>query len=77
MSAQPELLSGPQVQAQAADLEVLFNTNDYVDLSALDNTATTPNYRLPVSLLGEIRTWDSNLQGMDIRTKLVVVGKLR
>ena len=44
MSAQPELLSGPQVQAQAADLEVLFNTNDYVDLSALDNTATnTPN----------------------------------
>ena len=44
MSAQPELLTGPQVQAQAADLEVLFNTNDYVDLSALDNTATnTPN----------------------------------
>lgn len=44
MSAQPELLAGPQVQPQAPDLEVLFNTNDYVDLSALDNTATnTPN----------------------------------
>jgi len=45
MSAQPELLAGPQVQAQVpADLEVLFNTNDYVDLSALDNTAmNTPN----------------------------------
>jgi len=44
MSAQPELLAGPQVPTQAADLEVLFNTNDYVDLSALDNTATnTPN----------------------------------
>lgn len=44
MSAQPELLAGPQVQAQAADLEVLFNTNDYVDLSGLDNTAiNTPS----------------------------------
>jgi hypothetical protein len=52
MSAQPELLAGP-VQAQVpADLEVLFNTNDYVDLSALDNTATntpsmTNNSQLP------------------------------
>jgi hypothetical protein len=44
MSAQPELLAGPQVQAQAVDLEVLFNTNDYVDLSGLDNTAiNTPS----------------------------------
>lgn len=42
MSAQPELLAGP---AQVpADLEALFNTNDYVDLSALDSTtASTPN----------------------------------
>ena len=47
MSAQPELLAGPaQVQAQAAvpaDLEALFNTNDYVDLSALDTAVNTPN----------------------------------
>jgi hypothetical protein len=46
MSAQPELLAGPaQIQAQVpADLEALFNTNDYVDLSALDTAVNnTPN----------------------------------
>lgn len=42
MSAQPELLSAHQTQVPA-DLEALFNTNDYVDLSALDSTNTTPN----------------------------------
>jgi hypothetical protein len=44
MSAQPELLAGPAQTQVPADLEALFNTNDYVDLSALDSTTTsTPN----------------------------------
>lgn len=43
MSAQPELYAGPPSQVPA-DLEALFNTNDYVDLSALDVSAgNTPN----------------------------------
>lgn len=42
MSAKPELLSAHQTQVPA-DLEALFNTNDYVDLSALDSSNTTPN----------------------------------
>lgn len=42
MSAKPELLSAHQTQVPA-DLEALFNTNDYVDLSALDSSTTTPN----------------------------------
>lgn len=46
MSAQPELFSGPQTQVPA-DLEALFNTNDYVDLSALDVSVTnTPTANL-------------------------------
>jgi hypothetical protein len=42
MSAKPELLAAHQTQVPA-DLEALFNTNDYVDLSALDSTSNTPN----------------------------------
>ena len=70
MSAQPELLAGPQVQAQVpADLEVLFNTNDYVDLSALDNTATnTPNLANNSQLPSTGFTPRNNSTGMGFET---------
>lgn len=56
MSAQPELLAGPAAaQAQAAipaDLEALFNANDYMDLSGLDSTNATPSTSLPTTNTG-------------------------